>query len=210
MEWYIRETPVSKNTWQYPCYEKAKISPSEMDALFIKAKQRLPSSFTKQFDEIYRNKKYHFKCRVKMDKRQEDRQIGNAYDFIVQTLFAGEKDEKTNAIIKAKLPTIPGISKYTPYEKSLENLQIMLDSPSERVKKAGRDIIGQWLILKINGVIEAKDRQLNPSKYAKLDELAELEKIREEEKKKRRNKKSFLKNKKSIKSSIKNILIYKI
>ena len=67
-----------------------------------------------------------------------------------------------------------------------------------------------FVIYKINGVIEAKDRQLNPSKYAKLDELAELEKIREEEKKKRRTKKSFLKNKKSIKSSIKNILIYKI
>lgn len=43
-----------------------------------------------------------------------------------------------------------------------------------------------FVIYKINGVIEAKDRQLNPSKYAKLDELAELEKIREEEKKKRR------------------------
>lgn len=43
-----------------------------------------------------------------------------------------------------------------------------------------------FVIYKINGVIEAKDRQLNPSKYAKLDELAELEKIREEEKKKQK------------------------
>ena len=70
----------------------------------------------------------------------------------------------------------------------LESIENMRKAPSERLRKAANDIIGQWLILKINNVIKVKDRQLNPKKYAILDKLAKFEQMRAEEQEEKRRK----------------------
>lgn len=158
VEWYVVCVNIPTEKWRLFCYKKAKLSKNEITTLFMEVKKVLPSSLQPKFEKLYKDAKYACEHEEELNREYEDRSIRIAYNGIAKSLF-------TNNVEKMEL----------------EIIENMRNDPSERLRKAANDIIGQWLILKINDVIKAKDRQLNPKKYAVLDKLAFFEQMRAEE-----------------------------
>ena len=158
VEWYVVCVNIPTEKWRLFCYKKAKLSKNEITTLFMEVKKVLPSSLQPKFEKLYKDAKYACEHEEELNREYEDRSIRIAYNGIAKSLF-------TNNVEKMEL----------------EIIENMRNDSSERLRKAANDIIGQWLILKINDVIKAKDRQLNPKKYAVLDKLAFFEQMRAEE-----------------------------
>lgn len=158
VEWYVVCINIPTEKWRLFCYKKAKLSKNEITTLFMEVKKVLPSSLQPKFEKLYKDAKYACEHEEELNREYEDRSIRIAYNGIAKSLF-------TNNVEKMEL----------------EIIENMRNDSSERLRKAANDIIGQWLILKINDVIKAKDRQLNPKKYAVLDKLAFFEQMRAEE-----------------------------
>lgn len=158
VEWYVVCVNIPTEKWRLFCYKKAKLSKNEITTLFMEVKKVLPSSLQPKFEKLYKDAKYACEHEEELNREYEDRSIRIAYNGITKSLF-------TNNVEKMEL----------------EIIENMRNDSSERLRKAANDIIGQWLILKINDVIKAKDRQLNPKKYAVLDKLAFFEQMRAEE-----------------------------
>lgn len=158
VEWYVVCVNIPTEKWRLFCYKKAKLSKNEITTLFMEVKKVLPSSLQPKFEKLYKDAKYACEHEEELNREYEDRSIRIAYNGIAKSLF-------TNNVEKMEL----------------EIIENMRNDPSERLRKAANDIIGQWLILKINDVIKSKDRQLNPKKYAVLDKLAFFEQMRAEE-----------------------------
>lgn len=158
VEWYVVCVNIPTEKWRLFCYKKAKLSKNEITTLFMEVKKVLPSSLQPKFEKLYKDAKYACEHEEELNREYEDRSIRIAYNGIAKSLF-------TNNVEKMEL----------------EIIENMRNDPSERLRKTANDIIGQWLILKINDVIKAKDRQLNPKKYAVLDKLAFFEQMRAEE-----------------------------
>lgn len=158
VEWYVVCVNIPTEKWRLFCYKKAKLSKNEITTLFMEVKKVLPSSLQPKFEKLYKDAKYACEHEEELNREYEDRSIRIAYNGIAKSLF-------TNNVEKMEL----------------EIIENMRNDPSERLRKAANDIIGQWLILKINDVIKAKDRQLNPKKYTVLDKLAFFEQMRAEE-----------------------------
>lgn len=168
VEWYVVCVNIPNKGWQQHCYERAKFSQNEITTLFMETKKVLPSLLQEKFENLYKNAKYVYEHEEELNKRDEDRRIRIAYNSIAERLFKNNIEKK----IDDDFLGIPQ-SKW-----DLESIENMRKAPSERLRKAANDIIGQWLILKINNVIKVKDRQLNPKKYAVLDKLAKFEQMR--------------------------------
>lgn len=158
VKWYVVCVNIPTEKWRLFCYKKAKLSKNEITTLFMEVKKVLPSSLQPKFEKLYKDAKYACEHEEELNREYEDRSIRIAYNGIAKSLF-------TNNVEKMEL----------------EIIENMRNDSSERLRKAANDIIGQWLILKINDVIKAKDRQLNPKKYAVLDKLAFFEQMRAEE-----------------------------
>lgn len=178
VQWYVVGINIPNTGWQHHCYEKAKISKNEITTLFVETQKILPSSLQLKFENLYKDKKYSYEHEEELNKHAEDRRIRIAYNSTAERLFKNNIEKKIDDDFLG----------FPQSKWDLESIENMRKAPSERLRKAANDIIGQWLILKINNVIKVKDRQLNPKKYAILDKLAKFEQMRAEEQEEKRRK----------------------